>query len=90
MAELASNAVHHAGTPFVVIVDLEPDRVRVEVADEGPGRPVYLDAGADATSGRGLPVVAALSSGWGWQRTERDGVSGKVVWAEVPLSVGPV
>jgi hypothetical protein len=45
--------------------------------DLEPSRP-----DADAECGRGLTVVAALSTRWGWQRT---GHRHKVVWAELAL-----
>jgi hypothetical protein len=49
------------------------------------GVPVLRDAAVDAVSGRGLPMVHALTVGqWGWQIAS--GKPGKCVWAA--LSIG--
>ena len=60
-------------------------RLLVEVHDQALGVPVLRDAAVDAVSGRGLPMVHALTVGqWGWQIAP--GEPGKCVWAA--LSVG--
>jgi hypothetical protein len=43
--------------------------------------PLRLLADGDAVGGRGLAVVEALSSRWGWHPVSRPGLV-KVVWAE--------
>jgi anti-sigma regulatory factor (Ser/Thr protein kinase) len=85
VGELASNAIRHAATEFAVCVEVEPGHVRVAVYDADTRPPALLAAGPDATSGRGLQIVAALASAWGWESAERQGISGKAVWAEVAL-----
>jgi anti-sigma regulatory factor (Ser/Thr protein kinase) len=79
-SELATNAVLHAGTPYVVELSLG-DAVRIEVTDSGPPAPFLRPVRGpfDVDGGRGLAIVAELASGWGvdWL----DGC--KVVWAEV-------
>ncbi len=79
VAELATNVVRHADTPFEV--EIQPGRrlIRVNVRD---GAAVDLRAAAaagDATSGRGLAIVESLAYRWGVERTE----DGKTVWAEL-------
>jgi len=49
------------------------------VWDAGPQPPVRLDAGDDAENGRGLLLVDAVSTDWGWQFPPDMG--GKTVWA---------
>lgn len=79
MTELVTNVlVHTEGAP-AVRVSLLPDRVHVEVFDPDP-TPVRVGrADVDATSGRGLHLVAALASTWGSVRVG----AGKVVWFDV-------
>lgn len=84
VSELAANAVEHtssgAGGEFVVAVGWPRDGLAfVAVSDEGgPGVPVPGEADSLAESGRGLALVAACSSRWGY----RDTVGGRIVWAE--------
>lgn len=78
VSELATNAVLHARTPFTVRITRSV-RVRVEVRDDDPRLPHPLDYAADATSGRGLHLVASLSVAAGAEN--RDG--GKTVWFEL-------
>jgi anti-sigma regulatory factor (Ser/Thr protein kinase) len=61
VSELASNAVLHARTPFVVTVERLDDGVRVSVADGDPSPPRVRHVGADAITGRGLAIVEAVS-----------------------------
>lgn len=84
VAELAANAVTHGHVPgrdVEVRMALAADGVvRVEVADaRGDRRPVTPGAGPDAEGGRGLRIVAALSTAWGVAERQ----VGKTVWAEV-------
>jgi len=54
----------------------------IEAWDHSPLDPEPRDADADDECGRGLTVVAALSTRWGWERTD---YQRKVVWAELAL-----
>jgi anti-sigma regulatory factor (Ser/Thr protein kinase) len=54
----------------------------IEAWDQSPLDLEPRQAGADDECGRGLTVVAALSSRWGCERT---GYRRKVVWAELTL-----
>ena len=78
-SELVANAVLHARTAFRVSVDLDGDRLRVEVHDASDDAPVRRDPGPRATGGRGVLIVDALADRWG---VEPDG-DGKAVWFEL-------
>lgn len=84
VSELVSNAVQHGG-PYGAgqTVDLEVDvgqnRVRVEVTDVGASDPRPGNGEVDHPSGRGLVLVEALASRWGYHRAS----VGKTVWFEL-------
>lgn len=63
-SELVSNAVIHARTSIQLRVACVDSTVRVEVFDENSRLPALAPCPADATSGRGLNLVAAMSTGW--------------------------
>jgi hypothetical protein len=78
VSELATNAVIHARTPYRIAVSHEGDTVRVGVPDLSAVIPRRRAYGLDATTGRGLRLVATLASGRGVDpETE-----GKAVWNE--------
>jgi anti-sigma regulatory factor (Ser/Thr protein kinase) len=79
-SELVTNAVLYARTAISIVVDLTADRLRVEVIDNNPLPPMPRDVDDDATSGRGLALVEAMSRAWG---IDAVGASGKRVWFEV-------
>lgn len=83
VSELVGNAVVHAehDADLDVAWDLDGDTVIVRVQDGSDVAPQPRDAASDATNGRGLAIVAALSAEWGVQRAAR----GKLVWAKVPI-----
>lgn len=75
--ELVSNAAR-LGAVFELTISRPGDRaVLVEVRDSGGGEPAIRDAGLDEEDGRGLFIVRAYATEWGW-RPEGDG---KTVWA---------
>lgn len=78
VSELATNAVTHARTPFVVTVRRDDSRLVVTVQDGTPERPAVVNVQAMGTGGRGLAIVDALSQDWG---SDERGGSGKSVWA---------
>lgn len=81
VSELVTNAVR-AGSPTITVqVSLESAAVFVRVSDEAVGWPEERQAGVHDTSGRGLPLVSALSKSWGVRIVEH----GKVVWAALAL-----
>jgi anti-sigma regulatory factor (Ser/Thr protein kinase) len=82
VSELVTNAVVHGEGGIRLTADLEDDRLRLEVRDEGSG----LEHAARGMSfrelrGHGLTIVGALSSRWGihegtthvWAEVERPG-----------------
>lgn len=80
LSEVVTNGVLHAHTELLVRVRVDPDAVRVEVADANAALPVQRRGhDTDATTGRGLELVAALARDCG----VRPEPSGKVVWFEV-------
>ena len=79
VSELATNALVHGQTPFVVTLSRADDTVRVTVSDDSAwvarsdGAPDHaLQAG-----GRGLGIVKVLSRDWG----VIPGETSKTVWA---------
>ncbi|MDQ2751017.1 MAG: MEDS domain-containing protein [Pseudonocardiales bacterium] len=79
VTELATNAVLHTRSDFIVDISTWPDAIRIAVHDASTARPARRDVSMVATSGRGLSIVAALAHRWDVQ--SRD--SGKTVWAEL-------
>jgi anti-sigma regulatory factor (Ser/Thr protein kinase) len=78
-SELASNAVLHARTPFVVRVRSSSESVRIAVFDHDGALPTPREDGLGGVTGRGLAIVGSLASEWG---VEQEG-AGKWVWADV-------
>ncbi|MFI9271696.1 ATP-binding protein [Kitasatospora sp. NPDC052896] len=86
LSELTVNAVMH-GSPrgylIRVCLDVDPDRLRIEVHDAGSAPPEMREVRADEEAGRGLLLVNSLSGSWGWCPRGDQGI-GKVVWSVVP------
>jgi anti-sigma regulatory factor (Ser/Thr protein kinase) len=80
-AVLASADLRPAVAPVRVWLGSDTRCVLVAVADESPQAPVRLNLGPDAEGGRGLALVEAFSSRWGWHPTTMAELA-KVVWAE--------
>ena len=78
-SEMATNAVIHARSPFRISVDRSGDGINVAVQDVAHRLPQVGTGDARSDTGRGMGIVAALSSCWGCD----DVPSGKVVWAEL-------
>jgi anti-sigma regulatory factor (Ser/Thr protein kinase) len=79
-SELVSNALAHASGAAINLELLrleDSGAVVVIVTDPSPRPPVKRDPPEDAEHGRGLHVVEALSTRWGW--TPQD--PGKAVFA---------
>ena len=82
VSELVSNAVLHAGTELELVVRILPDRLAVEVHDQGGGRAVRRRYSTLSGTGRGLMLVEELARDWGTVVTE----AGKFVWFELDLT----
>ena len=67
--------------PVLVWLGAHTHRVLLAVADASPQPPTRLDLEPDAEGGRGLTLVEALASRWGWHPASITGLV-KVVWAE--------
>jgi anti-sigma regulatory factor (Ser/Thr protein kinase) len=89
VSELATNAVVHARTPFVVVLSGVEGSVRLAVSDESSTVPSQATPDACALedeTGRGLWLVRHLSQDWGVTAT----ASGdKTVWASFDLPSSP-
>jgi len=87
VSELVTNAVLASAelrpdvAPLLVWFGSDTRCVLAAVADASRRHPVRLDLDPDAEGGRGLALVEALSSRWGWHPTAMARLV-KVVWAE--------
>ena len=79
VSELVTNAVIHARSEVDVSVQLLPDRVRIEVADQSPEGIRRRVATPEGSSGRGISMVESLALAWGVSPHR----SGKAVWFEM-------
>ncbi|MEU1128148.1 ATP-binding protein [Streptomyces sp. NPDC005899] len=82
-SELLANAVRHAGGRLTLCLDLDGDRLIIEVHDTSPELPRDQEIPPDvcAEGGRGLVLVAAYSHTHGVERT----ATGKRCWAVLTL-----
>ena len=83
VSELVSNAMTHTGTDLDLTVSEHRQAIRIAVRDNSPDLPVERAGTTSAEGGRGLTIVAGLSSAWG-VLPHADG--GKVVWAVIDAS----
>ncbi len=83
--ELVTNAQLHGLAPISVRAQWDAPSVRLEVQDSGPRMPVVPAQSTEAMTGRGLALVAAVSSTWGVQPHR----VGKTVWAELGGTAAP-
>ena len=76
-SELVTNAIRHEpGETVMLAINCSCGQLRVDVHDTSRSLPVLVDAPAYAETGRGLMLVATLSSEWGVYRTP----AGKAVY----------
>ncbi|RKN47668.1 ATP-binding protein [Micromonospora endolithica] len=81
-SELISNAVQHAGTEMDITVAEVAGSLRISVRDRGGDTPHSTAPtlpGQVSEGGRGLPIIAALTTKWGFFAFG----DGKTVWAEI-------
>lgn len=77
VSEIVTNAILHAHTDLTVTVAAHGDLLRVEVRDRNPAPPSPRGYDEQATTGRGMSLVAAVTSEHGVHVL---GAAGKVVW----------
>jgi anti-sigma regulatory factor (Ser/Thr protein kinase) len=78
-SELVTNAIWHDANEdkkIQLVIIWIGDQIRVEVHDTSPYEPVLDAARPDSETGRGLMLVADLSTDWGFYRTD----TGKAVY----------
>jgi anti-sigma regulatory factor (Ser/Thr protein kinase) len=82
VSELVTNALVHTEGPVRMDLTLVGNRMRIAVADASPRTPVKpTSIGWEATGGRGLLLVEAMSAAWGTVPVS----GGKQVWSELVL-----
>lgn len=79
VSELATNAILHAASDFVVALSLQSDCVRLSVRDASAELPVTRAPSPSTISGRGLILISALADSWGTESVD----DGKVVWVDL-------
>ncbi|MEU3414597.1 SpoIIE family protein phosphatase [Streptomyces sp. NPDC006658] len=80
VSELVTNALVHTGGPVRLDLGLVGHRLRLAVTDSSPRGPVKpAGIGWEATGGRGIWLVEAVSAAWGTVPVS----GGKQVWAEL-------
>ncbi|MEU6669009.1 SpoIIE family protein phosphatase [Streptomyces sp. NPDC046727] len=80
VSELVTNALVHTGGPVRLDMSLVNHRLRLAVADSSPRSPVKpASIGWEATGGRGILLVEAVSVAWGTVPVS----GGKLVWADL-------
>ncbi|MFL6112621.1 MAG: ATP-binding protein [Catenulispora sp.] len=82
VAELLSNSIKHTAAGEVIRLRIEPrpgGLLHIEATDTNPNPPDYLVAGDDDESGRGLFLIRAVSTNYGWR--PRSG--GKTLWVHL-------
>jgi anti-sigma regulatory factor (Ser/Thr protein kinase) len=85
---VASAGLRPAAAALMVWLGSDGYFLLLAVADASPQPPVRLSLGPDAERGRGLALVEALSSRWGWHLATDTGLR-KLTWAEWRLSLSP-
>jgi anti-sigma regulatory factor (Ser/Thr protein kinase) len=83
ISELVSNVVDHAHTPMTIEVAHRDSHLYLAVHDGASTPPVAKDVTGDtrALRGRGLMLIAAVATTWGYDPNN----DGKTVWATVAL-----
>lgn len=92
VSELVTNAMRYAyanktaAQHIRLSLSLVGSSVLVQVFDTSPVMPQLIEASPLAERGRGLQLVASLSSRWGAVPVSEDGhLVGKTVWALIPV-----
>jgi anti-sigma regulatory factor (Ser/Thr protein kinase) len=86
VSELVTNALVHTDGQVRLDLTLIDSRLRIAVTDNSPRTPVKpTSIGWEATGGRGILLVEAMSAAWGTVPVS----GGKQVWSEVALERHP-
>ena len=80
LTELVSNAVDAGARSIQVALTEPPPHLHVAVTDDAQGVPVLRAASWQDHRGRGLAIIEAIATSWGY--TPGDG--SKTVWAKLP------
>lgn len=86
VSELATNAIRHTDSGFVLTVGLTGSEIRVEATDRGSGEPTLRTPALTDPSGRGLQIIDIFSTDWGHERRG----DAKTVWFSLSLEAVPV
>lgn len=79
VSELVTNAVRHAESEsFEVRLAVSPERVRLEVRDQGAGFQPKVAPREDGGGGYGLVIVERIADRWGVEHDD-----GGLIWLEV-------
>lgn len=81
VSELMTNALRAGARIARLTLTVDTGHLRVAVQDDVAARPQLLEAGSAGLHGRGLHIVAALASNWGFTPLSK----GKEVWADLSL-----
>ena len=78
-SEMATNALVHAESPFRISVARSGNAIKLTIQDATSRSPHMRKFDTRSARGRGMGIVAALSSSWGCDVGPR----GKIVWANL-------
>ncbi len=85
-SELVTNALRHeAGDTVQLVISCGGDELCIQVHDTSCAAPVPVEASVDAETGRGLMLVAKLSTHWGYYWTP----AGKAVYFTLAFHADP-
>ena len=83
-SELVTNAIVHGEPPIVLRIRRTRHELTLEVSDQASAMPRKLKATAEDLHGRGLAIIAGMSSRW----AARPDGHGKVVWSALTIPAG--
>ena len=83
LSELVTNAVQHGAGGCTVEIRLEQGCLHVGVDDPASAPPILMSPAPGDLGGRGLRIVDAIATSWGWEARP----TGKRVWADIDVGV---